>query len=501
MANEDELERVDVLFVTALALEFKAVAAHVDLKGEATLPSGTVVETGLFDEHVQVAVIESGVGNESAATVTAEAVQQLKPAYVFFVGVAGGLKDVAIGDVVAANKVYLYDQGKDDGTFRPRADAPESAHALVQRARATARKTAWQSRDGASAAEALVAPIAAGSQVVASTESVSAKRLRELFSDAVAVEMEGGGFLRAVTQFHQRGIVVRGMSDLLDKKSEADESGSQPKAAANAAAFAIEMVAALFPRPAAEGPGEPSFKILHTRFLEFCNDFPPMANIWHVGIGLADDSTFRIPLGELRATSDSLRVQTRNWGGEDFPWASHTATREDRSPTALGFEWAAEGNTATYFYRLDTEGMLLLRETYREDIEKPEVRFLEPGTPIMEKFWLQMRIARSLVWAWKLAMRAGGPTRVVLRFAGLRGRELATIDPRGSHFNRIRSHTSQQEEWIGQVTIYPDSNLVDAARSLYETLMWVFGFERWAESNLPRETADILERCGWSKSG
>lgn len=54
--------------------------------------------------------------------------------------------------------------------------------------------------------------------------------------------MEGNGFLIAARPYDVHAIEVRGISDLIDNKEEADASGSQPIAAANAAAFVFSMI-------------------------------------------------------------------------------------------------------------------------------------------------------------------------------------------------------------------------------------------------------------------
>lgn len=234
--------------LTALPIEAIALLEQLENHRERVLPSGTIVEVGdlLGDgKRLEVAVAQGGAGNIPAAALSTELLGNLRPAALLFVGVAGGIKDVSIGDVVAATKVYGYASGKAQSEFLPRPDVGRSAYRLEQRARADARRGLWLKRRKGEASgdpTAHVGPIAAGEAVVASKRSPIFQFLREQYSDALAVEMEGRGLLEAAWMQHVEAIVIRGISDCIDGKSRADAGGSQKLAARNAAAFAAEVM-------------------------------------------------------------------------------------------------------------------------------------------------------------------------------------------------------------------------------------------------------------------
>lgn len=253
MARRKRRGDLRAVVLTALEVEYEAVRSHLrDLTSERH-DQGTLYEVGAFDGDSgqwRVAIAEIGAGNAGAAAEAERAIAFFRPQAVLFVGIAGGLKDVSLGDVVASTKIYNYATGKDKATFEPRPELWTASYGLEQLARYERRLGKWTQRmggiDGAANSTCptvYVGPIAAGERVVASRRSVTAKFLRKTYSDALAIEMEGHGFLRAIHGNPTvEAIVVRGISDLLSGKKASDAMGWQKIAAGHAAAFAFQLL-------------------------------------------------------------------------------------------------------------------------------------------------------------------------------------------------------------------------------------------------------------------
>ncbi|MFG2512121.1 5'-methylthioadenosine/S-adenosylhomocysteine nucleosidase [Streptomyces sp. NPDC048584] len=231
--------RPTVLVLTALPLEYAAVRAHVDEREELVHRDGTRVEKGrLPGTPWHVALAELGMGAERAAALTTQLINWLDPEAVFFVGVAGSLKDdVEIGDVVVGTKVYEIHGGKrtPEG-FQVRPESLPGSHALVQAARSAVRDMPD--------VRAHLLPIATGDVVLADAESEIARFIRRNYNDAGAIEMEGSGAAHAAHLNGQvHALVVRGISDRADaEKHEADSSGSQKRAAEQAASVTVAVL-------------------------------------------------------------------------------------------------------------------------------------------------------------------------------------------------------------------------------------------------------------------
>ena len=236
------------VILTAIRIEYMEVRAHLSDLSEDIHPHGTIYERGKFSgggQEWEVGIVQTGAGNSRAAMEAERAIAYFKPNVILFVGIAGGIKDVQLGDVVAATKVYGYESGKVAETFRPKPDVARSTYDLIQRAEAEAKKEQWLTRLSDSAQPTVrVQPIAAGEKVVANKKSDLFEFLQQNYGDALAVEMEGRGILEVAHANQQvSALIIRGISNLIDGKSRDDKEGFQELAASNASAFAFQVLA------------------------------------------------------------------------------------------------------------------------------------------------------------------------------------------------------------------------------------------------------------------
>ncbi|MGN9911638.1 5'-methylthioadenosine/S-adenosylhomocysteine nucleosidase family protein [Phytohabitans sp. LJ34] len=257
------MTEVPIVFLTALDVEYLAVRARMTALGAHRHRAGTRYEIGLLpDGETQAALGLTGVGNQSAAALAERAIAEFSPAAVFFVGVAGALwGHVMLGDVVVANRVYAYHgaTSQDDG-LKARPRAWEMAHEAEQLAHRLVRGGGWTRSlpPGGAVPVARIGPIAAGEVVQDSAISDQARWIRDVYNDALAVEMEAAGVAQAGHVNRSLPVVVvRGISDRADgTKGTTDGAGWQSRAATNAAAFATtfaELLARELPGGAA-GP-------------------------------------------------------------------------------------------------------------------------------------------------------------------------------------------------------------------------------------------------------
>lgn len=255
-----------ILILTALEIERIAIEQYLKSIEQVTHPAtGTDYNKGSYSCNgatLEVIVARTDQTNLNAAIETERAIAHFNPEYVFFAGVAGGLKDVRVGDIVIGRDVYGYERGKAQGNnFKPRPQFGSSTYELERLAGQYAKSEAWKqttekllNTEFAPIIGTFTGTIASGEKVNSSIDSDLHHFLKQNASHALAIEMEGLGFLEVCRMRPiVKTLLLRGISDLVEDKGQMDCKGFQPYASANVAAFLFGLLEQLdFPEATTE---------------------------------------------------------------------------------------------------------------------------------------------------------------------------------------------------------------------------------------------------------
>ncbi|MBU6340454.1 MAG: 5'-methylthioadenosine/S-adenosylhomocysteine nucleosidase [Bacteroidetes bacterium] len=242
--------RIKILILCPLPLEFDAVVQHLRAEKETTYRENKAYLISSYNgkhDQFEVICVETGMRNAEMALATEQAIREFNPQLAILFGICGGIKDVGIGDLLIANKIYAYDVGKEDpGGFKTRPVALSLSGELLARAQTLSRSTQWHQRCKLPVQEdarVFIGAIAAGDKVVADVDNETFNRIRTHYNDALGLEMEAYGFGTAI-QAHRLvyGMVLRGVSDMCAGKHSSDQENWQPIAADRAAAFLFEFL-------------------------------------------------------------------------------------------------------------------------------------------------------------------------------------------------------------------------------------------------------------------
>lgn len=238
---------MNIAILTPIKIEQDAILRHLAHTVE-TFKGGNRYLMGHFKGKFQdYQLISHAYGSKSdpTALATSAMIQHFNPLVLILAGIAGGVKDVHIGDVVVGTKYYGLEFGKenDDG-FSARPESGSYSKELITQAQSVADKAVWKMRvQGETQAKVVFGPIASSSKVVASTNHAMYPLIQRFYSDTCAIEMEAAGLGFALQDFPSvRSINIRGISDLLNDKAKSDAGGSQLRAAENMAAFVFELL-------------------------------------------------------------------------------------------------------------------------------------------------------------------------------------------------------------------------------------------------------------------
>lgn len=280
---------VDLAIITVLKEEYEAVLRLLrrvrPVIGSATLDNQHAWVIGQVDSlqsqvpYTVALAMSPRPGTNGAVIATKNTLQAFDPYCILVVGIAGGLGDLELGDVVVADRICAYEYGKvDDGGFQPRADLDSPTDAALTSAASTlsARHPDWyrqldQPTDlKKMSPKIVIGNVASGDKVVDNPAESFFASVMSSRPRVIAVEMEGAGAAAAIQDARemQRGVsfgMIRGISDLphpgssrpgrrpgVSAKTETRDSWKNA-ASATAAAVAVQLIRLSWPRPPRAG--------------------------------------------------------------------------------------------------------------------------------------------------------------------------------------------------------------------------------------------------------
>jgi len=248
---------IDFLILNPVEVEFVATSSYIkNACYEENEETGTHYFVGTFSGKYtkqKVAIANIGSGTNETSTALLEALHYFSPNVVILVGIAGAVKDAKLGDIVVGTKAYYYESGKQfEHQFAARPKVFNYSHRLIEKAKIVKRQQEWlkridyQDRNfsdyNKEDVEVHLGAIACGEKVLASDSSKLVERIKSIYNDTLAIEMEAIGMQILERYPHILALNIRSISDQLSKKSSTDEIGYQEIAAANAAAFTFELI-------------------------------------------------------------------------------------------------------------------------------------------------------------------------------------------------------------------------------------------------------------------
>ena len=277
----------DIAVITILPEEYGAVlrllSSRRTVVGTDTFPNVHSWEVGEIKSplherpYVVVLALCPGPGTNAAVLATKNTLLAFDPRHVLVVGVAGGLRDVDLGDVVVADRICGYEYGKIDHGFHPRHDHDYPADAPIVGAARTLphREPAWYGDLGHPESlrdltpKILVGSVASGDKVVDDRSDAFFESVLKSRPKLMAVEMEGAGVAAAIQDARELNrpvgfAMIRGISDIpaddlsaggrnLNASEQTQMRDAwKERASAAAAACAVQLVRLAWPRPPRE---------------------------------------------------------------------------------------------------------------------------------------------------------------------------------------------------------------------------------------------------------
>jgi nucleoside phosphorylase len=238
--------------MVAIKVEREAALAHFSPTRQKFIDETAFELAWWYDgqQEWEIIIVQTNQGNRVPGLLLERARWAFRPEVAFFTGIAGGLKDdVQLGDIVFGTNAVGFALGKEtDDSFLQRAVNYHSDQGLAGIAQQLQHDDCWRNwrrQQSSSDAKVEIGCVASGDNVLASNNGPLRQRIKDGFSAALCVEMEGLSFVESLPHMPKmmRGGLIRAISDMVGDKTETDAAGFQIVAADNAIAFNLEMLA------------------------------------------------------------------------------------------------------------------------------------------------------------------------------------------------------------------------------------------------------------------
>jgi nucleoside phosphorylase len=258
------MPRSRALIVSALNVEAQAILSFFDDVHLKSTPDGLSYMTGhrkifstklgetLKDSWTFFIATPTGAGNIEISRALHQMIPECDPHLVALIGCAGGFPNrVETFDVVVAPRVDYIARTKVGERTQLRPLQETCSNVFIDHCRNVQLLDLWHQYLLPDISNAPINvffdPIVSGETVLTNSRSSFFRSAQTASPRAVAIEMEGYGFLSACRDYRVETAVIQGISDLLDDKNAPDTNGKTPDASLNKAQFkATRHAAALF---------------------------------------------------------------------------------------------------------------------------------------------------------------------------------------------------------------------------------------------------------------
>jgi nucleoside phosphorylase len=297
-----------ILVITDLSIIYEAFQACLTDIEKINSPWGAVSTKGLFlteNYSWDIVMVQVDSGNGSGILDIDRAVSSLSPKVVLSLGLAGGVKDVRIGDVVIATKVY----------GSPDIQIPTNF--LLLKAQAIAQKDRWLRWVKPAVSQPVPYVVAAPMANIYASDTPTLDLLRRRFNDVVAIDSTR----YSLVQNSYASLTIRG---ICDEFFAPKESKAQKRVAQYVSAFVCELLTNLEPEEILrEAPSRKYLGLVAVPYDEFEEFLRDQENeLW-----IVDKPSLKV--GRPTDVEDLMKAIALHGSGDEFVYVFRGDISED----------------------------------------------------------------------------------------------------------------------------------------------------------------------------